>query len=84
MTIHQQLALWVPFAVVFPLLFFTIRGASGWCWITYSTQQRGLYPVPPKKTVSPSSSDNESQPSAHAPEPVAVLDNFHRHLIVAS
>src|SRR6266513_4734010 len=31
MTIHQQLALWVPFAVIFRCCFFITRAAYGWC-----------------------------------------------------
>ncbi len=38
LTINQQLALWVPFAVIFPLLFFTTREVSGLCSIIFSTQ----------------------------------------------
>ncbi len=42
MTINQQLALWVPFAVIFPLAFFAIQAVSGRCWITISIQRRAL------------------------------------------
>ena len=31
--INQQLAFWIPFAVIFPLLFFIIQEVCGWCWI---------------------------------------------------
>jgi uncharacterized protein (DUF983 family) len=60
MTIHQQLAIWVPFAVVFPLLFFH-HSRSLWLVLDHVLNPtKSLYPVPPKKTTSLSSSDNES------------------------
>lgn len=62
MTIHQQLAIWVPFAVVFPLLFFH-HSRSLWLVLDQLfNPTKSLYPVPPKKTASLSSSDNESPP----------------------
>jgi uncharacterized protein (DUF983 family) len=62
MTIHQQLALWVPFAVVFPLLFFH-HSRSLWLVLDHLLNPaQSLYPVPPKKSASLSSSDNESPP----------------------
>jgi uncharacterized protein (DUF983 family) len=62
MTIHQQLALWVPFAVIFPVLFFH-HSRSLWLVLDHVfNPAQSLYPVPPKKTASVSSSDNESPP----------------------
>jgi uncharacterized protein (DUF983 family) len=62
MTIHQQLALWVPFAVIFPLLFFH-HSRSLWLVLDHLfNPAQSLYPVPPKKTANLSSSDNESPP----------------------
>jgi uncharacterized protein (DUF983 family) len=62
MSIHQQLALWVPFAVVFPLLFFH-HSRSLWLVLDHLLNPaQSLYPVPPKKAASLSSSDNESPP----------------------
>lgn len=62
MAIHQQLAIWVPFAVVFPLLFFH-HSRSLWLVLDHLLNPaKSLYPVPPKKTASLSSSDNESPP----------------------
>jgi uncharacterized protein (DUF983 family) len=62
MSIHQQLALWVPFAVVFPLLFFH-HSRSLWLVLDHLLNPaQSLYPVPPKKAASLSSSDNESRP----------------------
>lgn len=50
MTINQQLALWIPFTVIFPLLFFH-HSRSLWLvldhWLNPDT---GLYPVPPKNS----------------------------------
>ena len=47
-TINQQLALWIPFTVIFPLLFFH-HSRSLWLvldhWLNPAT---GLYRVPPK------------------------------------
>jgi uncharacterized protein (DUF983 family) len=48
MTIHQQLALWVPFAVLFPLLFFH-HARSLWLVMDhFFNPSESLYPVPPK------------------------------------
>jgi uncharacterized protein (DUF983 family) len=63
MTIHQQLAIWVPFAVVFPLLFFH-HSRSLWLALDHLfNPAKSLYPVPPKKPASLTSSDNESPPA---------------------
>ncbi len=52
-TINQQLALWVPFAVVFPLLFFH-HSRSLWLVMDhYFNPGENLYSVPPKKTPNP-------------------------------
>ena len=62
MTIQQQLAIWMPFAVVFPLLFFH-HSRSLWLVLDHLVNPaKSLYPVPPKKPASLSSSDNESPP----------------------
>jgi uncharacterized protein (DUF983 family) len=48
MTINQQLALWVPFAIIFPLLFFH---HSRGLWLVldhYFNPTAGLYSIPPK------------------------------------
>jgi uncharacterized protein (DUF983 family) len=59
MTIDHQLALWVPFAIVFPLLFFH-HSRSLWLvldhWLNPS---RTVYIVPPKRTSDRSSSDGK-------------------------
>ena len=48
MTIQQQLAIWVPFAIVFPLLFFH-HSRSLWLVLDHLfNPAKGLYPVPPK------------------------------------
>lgn len=49
-TINQQLALWVPFAVIFPLLFFH---HSRSLWLTldhYFNPAEHLYGAPPQKS----------------------------------
>jgi uncharacterized protein (DUF983 family) len=49
MTINQQLALWVPFAVIFPLLFFH-HSRSLWLVLDHLfNPAKSLYNVPPKK-----------------------------------
>ena len=49
MTINQQLALWVPFAVIFPLLFFH-HSRSLWLAIDHLfNPAQSLYSVTPKK-----------------------------------
>lgn len=49
-TIKQQLALWVLFAVIFPLLFFH-HSRSLWLALDhYFNPSTSLYSVPPKKT----------------------------------
>jgi uncharacterized protein (DUF983 family) len=48
MTINQQLALWVPFAIIFPLAFFH-HARSLWLVFDYFfNPPQPLYPVPPK------------------------------------
>jgi uncharacterized protein (DUF983 family) len=50
MTINQQLALWVPFAVIFPLVFFR-HSRSLWLVLDhYFNPTPGVYSVPPKKS----------------------------------
>ena len=49
-TINQQLALWIPFALVFPLLFFH---HSRSLWLVFDhlfNPEKQLFRVPPKKT----------------------------------
>jgi uncharacterized protein (DUF983 family) len=51
--INQQLAIWVPFAVIFPLLFFHHSRAL---WLVLDhlfNPTTSLYKVPPKKTPNP-------------------------------
>jgi uncharacterized protein (DUF983 family) len=49
MTLHQQLALWVPFAVVFPLVFFH-HSRSLWLALDHLLNPaKSVYSVPPKK-----------------------------------
>jgi uncharacterized protein (DUF983 family) len=51
LTIDQQLALWVPFAIIFPLAFFH-HARSLWLVLDYFfNPAQPLYPVPPKKTA---------------------------------
>jgi uncharacterized protein (DUF983 family) len=51
MTINQQLALWLPFAVIFPLLFFH-HARSLWLVLDYFfNPANSLYGIPPKKTT---------------------------------
>lgn len=48
-TINQQLALWVPFAIIFPLIFFH-HARSLWLVFDYFfNPPQSLYGVPPKK-----------------------------------
>ncbi len=50
-TINQQLALWVPFAVIFPLLFFH-HSRSLWLVMDhFFNPAENLYGVPPKKNA---------------------------------
>lgn len=50
MNINQQLALWVPFAVVFPLMFFH-HSRSLWLVFDYFfNPAESVYSVPPKKS----------------------------------
>jgi uncharacterized protein (DUF983 family) len=48
-TIDQQLTLWVPFAVVFPLLFFHHSRALWLALDHFFNPTANLYSVPPKK-----------------------------------
>ena len=49
MTIHQQLALWVPFAVIFPLAFFH-HSRSIWLVIDHLlSPAQNIYSAPPKQ-----------------------------------
>jgi uncharacterized protein (DUF983 family) len=49
-TINQQLALWIPFTVIFPLVFFH-HSRSLWLMLDHwLNPDRGLYPVPPKNS----------------------------------
>jgi uncharacterized protein (DUF983 family) len=53
MTINQQLALWVPFAVLFPLFFFH-HARSLWLVLDhFFNPSEPLYPVPPKQFRKP-------------------------------
>jgi uncharacterized protein (DUF983 family) len=59
MTINQQLALWVPFSVIFPLIFFHHARSL---WLAFDhlfNPAQSLYPVPPKPPDNPSSPDGE-------------------------
>jgi uncharacterized protein (DUF983 family) len=48
-TINQQLALWIPFTIIFPLLFFH-HSRSLWLVLDhYFNPATPVYPVPPKK-----------------------------------
>ena len=59
MTIHQQLALWIPFGVVFPLVFFH-HSRSLWLVLDHLLNPvKSVYSVPTKKPPGLSSSDNE-------------------------
>jgi len=50
LTIHQQLAMWIPFAVIFPLLFFH-HSRSLWLVLDhFFNPTESLYSVTPKKT----------------------------------
>lgn len=50
MTIDQQLALWVPFAVIFPLIFFH-HSRSLWLVLDHLLNPTSrLYSVPPKQS----------------------------------
>jgi len=51
LTINQQLVLWVPFAVIFPLLFFH-HARSLWLVLDhFFDPASNLYATPPKKTT---------------------------------
>ena len=61
LTVHQQLVLWIPFAVLFPLLFFH-HSRSLWLALDHLfNPAKSLYSVPLSKPAS-SSFDNESPP----------------------
>jgi uncharacterized protein (DUF983 family) len=50
LTINQQLALWVPFAVIFPLIFFH-HSRSLWLVLDhFFNPTKNLYSVPPKES----------------------------------
>jgi uncharacterized protein (DUF983 family) len=52
LTINQQLLLWVPFAVIFPLIFFH-HSRSLWLVLDhYFNPAQSLYSVPPKNSAS--------------------------------
>ena len=62
MTIQQQLTIWIPFTVVFPLLFFH-HSRSLWLVLDHLfNPAKSLYPLPSKESASLSSPDNESPP----------------------
>ena len=49
-TVNQQLAFWIPFAVIFPLLFFH-HSRSLWLVLDhFFNPEKQLFSVPPKKT----------------------------------
>jgi uncharacterized protein (DUF983 family) len=49
-TINQQLALWIPFTVIFPLIFFH-HSRSLWLVLDHwLNPDKGLYPLPPKNS----------------------------------
>jgi len=51
--INQQLAVWIPFAVIFPLLFFH-HSRSLWLVLDHIfNPEKQLFSVPPKKTPDP-------------------------------
>ena len=48
-TVHQQLALWIPFALIFPLLFFH-HSRSLWLALDhFFNPAASLFAIPPKK-----------------------------------
>src|SRR5512142_481827 len=50
LTVHQQLALWIPFTIVFPLAFFH-HSRSLWLVLDHLLNPaQGLYRVPPKNS----------------------------------
>jgi uncharacterized protein (DUF983 family) len=51
--IDRQLMIWVPFAVIFPLLFFHHSRALWLVFDHFFNPTAGLYSVPPKKTPGP-------------------------------
>ncbi|HEY7220243.1 MAG TPA: DUF983 domain-containing protein [Candidatus Binatia bacterium] len=51
MTIGWQLALWVPFAVIFPLVFFHHARSLWLAFDHFFNPAASLYGVPPKKTT---------------------------------
>lgn len=58
-SIDRQLALWIPFAIIFPLLFFH-HSRSLWLALDHRfNPAQGVYAVPPKKNPSRSSSGGE-------------------------
>ncbi|HTN72355.1 MAG TPA: DUF983 domain-containing protein [Methylomirabilota bacterium] len=56
MTINEQLIIWIPFAIIFPLLFFH-HSRSLWLALDhFLNPEKSLYTVPPKKPANFSSS----------------------------
>jgi uncharacterized protein (DUF983 family) len=51
MTINQQLALWVPFAIIFPLVFFHHARSLWLVFDHFINPAQPLYSVPPKKST---------------------------------
>ena len=47
--IERQLALWIPFAVIFPLIFFHHSRSLWLAFDHFFNPTEALYPVPPKK-----------------------------------
>jgi uncharacterized protein (DUF983 family) len=52
-TVDQQLAFWIPFAVVFPLLFFHHSRSLWLVFDHFFNPEKQLFSVPPKKTPKP-------------------------------
>ena len=62
LSIDGQLAIWLPFSIVFPLLFFH-HSRSIWLTLDHLLNpERNLYSIPPTKKVSGFSSGNDSPP----------------------
>ncbi|MET0501543.1 MAG: DUF983 domain-containing protein [Candidatus Binatia bacterium] len=62
LTIDQQLTLWFPFAIIFPLLFFH-HSRSLWLALDHLfNPEKSLYGIPPTRPVSEFSSGNEPPP----------------------
>jgi hypothetical protein len=55
LTINQQLTIWIPFAIIFPLIFFH-HSRSLWLALDHLfNPEKSLYTVPPKKPANFSS-----------------------------